>query len=313
MPPFHPDPAKEGPAVPDIDPDRVRFLFGQGAPGRADFICREIATRMFERLDYIRIAPTVILDAGCGAGDDARALGARFPAAPVLALDLAAAASTATRRGDWLRRWLRKLPGTAGRAPLRLGGDLGALPVANASLEMIWSNLALHWHPAPHTVFPEWRRALRTNGLVLFSAFGPDTLKEVRDAFVLADPGAAATTHVAAFTDMHDYGDMLVEAGFATPVMDAERLTLTYGSAAALWDDVRALGGNAATARRHGLLGKQLHRRLVAALEAGRTADGRYRLSFEIVYGHAWKGQPRTTAAGEAIVRLERRPRPGGV
>lgn len=296
--------------MPDIDPVRVRRLFARAAPRQADFICREIATRLFERLDYIRITPAAILDAGAGAGADALALATRFPAAPVLALDLVARRQDAGGGRDWLRRWLPAGMLRPGRgAPLRVAGDLGALPLAGGSLDLIWSNLALHWHAAPHTVFPEWRRALRVNGLVLFSTFGPDTLKEVREAFALADPGAAATTHVAAFTDMHDYGDMLVEAGFATPVMDAERLTLTYRSADDLWSDVRALGGNAALQRRHGLLGRAARQRLNEALALGRDADGRYALTFEIVYGHAWKGQARTTAAGEAIVRLERRPR----
>lgn len=298
--------------MPDIDVARVRRLFDRSEARRGDFILREISSRLFERLEYIRLDARAVLDAGCGSGADAALLSGRFPDARLLAVDHAphrlGAGAIDTRAGlpRWLGRWMR--PSGA----LKLAADLGALPLAPASLDLIWSSLALHWHPAPHTVFPEWRRVLRTHGLLLFSAFGPDTLKEVREAFALADPGAAPTAHVAAFTDMHDYGDMLVAAGFATPVMDAERLTLTYSSAASLWDDVRALGGNAAGARRHGLLGRQARRRLDAALDARRDADGRYQLSFEIIYGHAWKGEARTTAAGETIVRLERGPRPPG-
>jgi len=290
--------------LPDIDPARVRLLFERAGPARADFILREIATRMFERLDYIRVTPNLVLDAGCGGGADLIALRARYAGARVVGVDLGLPSGQRLRPG-WLARWL----GRGTPAAELIQADLGALPVAAGSLDLLWSNLALHWHPAPHAVFPEWRRALRVDGLLLFSTFGPDTLQEVRAAFAAADPAAAPTAHVAAFTDMHDYGDMLVESGFATPVMDVERLTLTYQTADALWADVRALGGNAATTRRRGLMGKAARDRLDEALAATCDADGRYRLTFEIIYGHAWKGQPRTTAAGEAIVRLERRPR----
>lgn len=308
----------------DIDPLRVRRIFAgrprnvgrhAGFPGdfNADFILREISGRMFDRLDYIKLEAQRVLDAGCGTGADLELLARRFPAAQVLGLDVVPGRlprqSGASGLGGVLRNAWRDIARKV--APYRSGtallaADYGALPLANSTLDLIWSNLALHWHAAPHTVLPEWRRALKVNGLVLFSAFGPDTLKEVRAAFTAADPGAAPAAHVASFTDLHDFGDMLVAAGFATPVMDAERLTLTYADAASLWKDVRALGGNASPQRRRGLMGRAALRRLDEALAASRDDTGRYRLSFEIIYGHAWKPPPRTLADGSAIIRFER-------
>ncbi len=291
----------------DIDRERVRWLFARPGVTGGDFILREISARMFERLDYIKLDAKRVLDAGCGAGADLEVLAKRFPRARLTGLDQRTPAAVDTSRSPTQR--LRQLLRSTTR-PERLVADLGVLPLANASVDLIWSNLALHWHPAPHTVFPEWRRCLQVNGLVLFSVFGPDTLKEVRDAFALADPRGAATAHVPAFTDLHDYGDMLVAAGFATPVMDAERLTLTYSNTTALWKDVRGLGGNPAAQRRRGLMGKAMAARLAKALEACRGPDGLYRLSFEIVYGHAWNPPVATVADGRSVIHFDPRQRP---
>jgi malonyl-CoA O-methyltransferase len=199
--------------------------------------------------------------------------------------------------GSPLTRWLWR---TA--APVVVA-DFAALPFAAGSIDVLWSNLALHWTSTPHRVLPEWGRVVATGGLVAFSAFGPDTLREVGDAFGAVDH----RRHVVPFTDMHDYGDMLVASGFTSPVVDAERLTLTYSSAETLWRDVRALGGNALVDRARGLSGRRFGDAVRRGLESTRDADGRYRLTFELIYAHAWKAQPRTTSRGETIVRLERR------
>jgi malonyl-CoA O-methyltransferase len=165
----------------------------------------------------------------------------------------------------------------------------------------VWSNLAVHWHPQPDRVFAEWRRVLRQDGLLMFSCFGPDTFKELRVAFAAAD----SEPHVLPFVDMHDFGDMLVNAGFATPVMDMETLTVTYGSVDKLMADVRACGGNPLDTRGRGLLGRAAWQRVVDALEQRRSADGKIPLTFEIVYGHAFRPVPRATASGEAIIRFD--------
>jgi malonyl-CoA O-methyltransferase len=181
-----------------------------------------------------------------------------------------------------------------------LCGDFGNLPFGPNSVDLVWSNLALHWHPQPDRVFAEWRRVLKVEGLLMFSNFGPDSLRELRAAFAEVDEHP----RVLPFVDMHDFGDQLVEAGFSTPVMDMEVITVTYDTAPALLADVRALGGNPLATRQRGLMGRSGGQRLQAALERGRRADGKLALTFEVIYGHAFRPAPRVTAAGEAIVRF---------
>ena len=184
-----------------------------------------------------------------------------------------------------------------------LCGDFGSLPFGPNSMDIVWSNLALHWHPQPDKVFAEWRRVLRVDGLLMFSSFGPDTFKELRAAFAAMDE----TPHALPFVDMHDFGDQLVEAGFSTPVMDMERITVTYDTAQALLADVRAIGGNPLATRRRGLVGRAAWQRMLGALEQQRGHDGKLGLTFEVIYGHAFRPAPRATAAGEAIVRFQPR------
>ncbi|MDB5755796.1 MAG: SAM-dependent methyltransferase [Massilia sp.] len=290
-----------------IDLARVRRLFAwpdKVAP--SDFLRREIASRMHDRLDLVRIAPHRVLDAGCGAGADLALLQKDYPAAQVIGIDASAAMARAARAPvssmKSLNRMLsRLLPAKAGIDVL--AGDFGALPFGPNSLDLVWSNLALHWHPQPDRVFAEWRRVLRVDGLLMFSNFGPDTMRELRAAFAEVDEHP----HVLPFVDMHDFGDQLVEVGFSTPVMDMEAITVTYDTARALLADARALGGNPLATRARGLMGRAAGRRLEAALERGRRADGKLALSFEVIYGHAFRPAPRVTAAGEAIVRFQPR------
>lgn len=180
-------------------------------------------------------------------------------------------------------------------------GDFARLPLAPQAVDLVWSNLALHWHPSPDQVIAEWRRVIAVDGLLMFSCFGPDTLKELRLASDAADPAA----RVLPFVDMHDYGDMLVAAGFAAPVMDMETITVTYTDADKLLADVRALGGNPLMTRRSGLTGKSCWQRLRDQIERQRRQDGTIALTFEVIYGHAFRPAPKVTARGESIVRLD--------
>lgn len=285
-----------------IELARVRRLFAR--PSRiagSDFLRREIASRMHERLGLVKIAPQRVLDAGCGAGADLALLQADYPAAQIVGIDAAAENAAAAKTPGGRSLLSRLLPAKDGIDVL--AGNFADLPFGPNSLDLVWSNLALHWHPQPDCVFAEWRRVLRVEGLLMFSTFGPDTLRELRAAFAEVDDGS----HVLPFVDMHDFGDQLVEAGFSTPVMDMEAITVTYDSAQALLADVRALGGNPLATRRRGLLGRGAGQRLQAALERGRRADGKLALTFEVIYGHAFRPAPRVTAAGEAIVHF--RPR----
>ena len=178
--------------------------------------------------------------------------------------------------------------------------DGARLPIADDAVDLLYSNLMLHWHPTPHVVFPEWKRVLRVDGLLMFSCFGPDTLDELRAAVADALPHARPMP----FVDMHDFGDMMVASGFATPVMDVERLTLTFaGPARAAARSARARRQPARRPRRRrcrpgGRRGACWRRSLTAA-----NADGRIPLTFEIAYGHAWKPAPR--AAGVSSVSVE--------
>ena len=294
-----------------IDLDRVRTLFSR--PERvlaSDFLRREIAQRMHERLELVKITPQRVLDAGCGPGADLAVLQKNYPAAQILGVDgspaMLQAAQAPVPKLAALNQFLtRFLPGKAGID--LLCADFADLPLAPSSVDLVWSNLALHWHPQPDRVFTEWRRVVRAHGLVMFSCFGPDTFKEVREAFAEAD----LAPHALPFVDMHDFGDLLVETGFSTPVLEMEALTVTYPTAQALLADVRAWGGNPLTTRGKGLLGKAAWRRMLSALERFRRADGTLGLSYEVVYGHAFRPVPRVTAAGEAIIRfdLPRKPR----
>jgi len=294
---------------------RVRELFR--APERvaqADFLRREVAARMHERLMLIKATPERVLDAGCGTGADLVHLQQRYPSAQVIGLDgvpamLAAAARREEQAASAVQRLLHRLapaalrPGVPGAA--LVCSDFARLPLAAGSVDMLWSNLALHWHPHPDMVFSEWRRVLRVEGLLMFSGFGPSTFKEVRAAFSVLDDAP----HTLSFVDMHDLGDMLIHGGFSTPVMDMETITITYDSTARLLAELRAWGGNPLSTRRRGLIGRRAWQRVLDAFEVQRGADGKLHLTCEVVYGHAFRPAPRVTAAGESIVRFDP-PRP---
>jgi malonyl-CoA O-methyltransferase len=226
----------------------------------------EVAARMLERLDYMRLAPQRILDAG--SGPPRRELQRRYPQALAVALDFSLA--MLAQRSFWNR---------FSAQPLRLCGDLQRIPLAEGSVDLVWSNMALHWLDDPLPAFREFRRVLAPNGLVMFSTLGPDSLKELR--------AAAGANRVHAFIDMHDLGDMLLAAGLAGPVMDMELLTFEYAHADRLLEDLRASGQTSArTDRPRGLAGRAFNARL------RRTLGEQPRATFEVVYGHAWQGAP---------------------
>lgn len=298
-----------------IDQAIVRRLFArtQRVAG-SDFLRREIAGRMREKLELVKIQPERVLDAGCGEGADLLQLQQHYPGAQILGIDaspqmLAAAMdgrlAAQSAVGKLLSRWAPAMLKRAQNDRLACA-DFARLPLASNAVDLIWSNLALHWHPQPDLVFAEWRRVLRTDGLLMFSCFGPDTLMELCQAFA----GIDDAPHTLPFVDMHDFGDMLVHAGFSTPVMDMEKLTLTYDTLDKLLADVKALGGNPLLSRRTSLLGRAGWQRVRNALEATRGADGRIPLTLEVVYGHAFRPLPKKLASGESIIRLDLHKKP---
>ncbi|MBM3384584.1 MAG: methyltransferase domain-containing protein [Betaproteobacteria bacterium] len=279
--------------MPEVDPRAVRRRFERAAPTypAASRLEAEVGGRMLERLDYVNLAPRRILEAGCGRGRESVALLKRYPGTALLELDFAL---PMLRRE---RSWLGRLRGRAGAA--QLCGDFTRLPLAAASVDLVWSNMALHWAADPPAALREFARVLAADGLLLFSTLGPDTLAELRAA-----AGAARVHH---FADMHDVGDALLAAGFSAPVMDVERLTMTYPDGEALLADLRASGQTcAAPGRSRGLAGRGLRSALSAALQA-RMRDGRLPVTFEVVYGHAWKGVPRERTEGRIMVQFRNR------
>ncbi len=280
----------------------VRRSFDQAAGGydAAAVLQHEVAVRLDERLDLMRIQPQRILDLGSGTGFAAPALSRRFPRAERVALDLAPAMLGQERGQRGLRqRWL-------GPATHFVCGDMHALPLAEASVDLVWSNLALQWTDDPLTAFRECRRVLRPEGLFLFASFGPDTLNELRSTFAEVD----AHPHVNRFVDMHELGDGLMATGFASPVMEMEQITLTYADLKAVLRDLKAMGAHTVLERdQFGLMGRARWQALAAAYAHFTHVDGRLPATFEIVYGHAWASTPQRPKhpQGEAVINWKPR------
>jgi len=295
-----------------LEPAHVIRQFARRAPlDKAQFLYGEIAQRMLQRLSYIKVQPHAVMDAGCGAGHALEPLRARYANIDYTGIDAcppqirAAIDRYATRPSLWQK--LRNKPTQAARFLVADMADTGQPP---ESQDLVWSNMALHWHHRPHEVLAEWRRVLKTGGLAMFSCLGPGSLKELRQA--LAEAGIK--TAVPQFVDMHDFGDLLLEQGFADPVMDQEVITLTYRNADKLLEDLRVLGGNPSLGRTPGLVGRGWRGRLLDALEKQRHLDGTIHLSLEVAYGHAWRAASRRVSSGETRISIDsigRRPPDG--
>ncbi len=280
----------------DIDKKAVRRAFSKAALhyDAAAVLQHEVCIRMLERLDYMKLKPATVLDLGSGTGWGTRQLGERYPAAQLVALDIAMGMLQAARgSSSW---WSRLF---AGNARKYVCADMEALPVKAQSMDMVWSNLALQWCNDLPATLAALQRVLKVDGLLMFSTFGPDTLKELRSAF----NGVDSHNHLNRFADMHDIGDMLVAGGFADPVMDMEYITLTYNDVKAVMQDLRSIGAHNTTAGRGtGLMGKNAWNRVLQNYE-GLRRDGKLPATFEVIYGHAWKPQPKKIADGRTIIK----------
>ncbi|MBM4226549.1 MAG: malonyl-ACP O-methyltransferase BioC [Gammaproteobacteria bacterium] len=235
---------------------------------------REVAARLLARLDLMQLTPEVILDLGAGTGDSARALEARYPKATIILLD--AVRQMLAKARSRRRRWFSR--------SRYLCADAAATGLKDQSIDLIHSNLALHWCTDPDAVLAECRRILKPRGLLIFSTVGPSTLQELRAAWASLDD----SPHVHLFMDMHDIGDALIRAGFASPVMERDNLCVTYRDLAGLFADLRATGAvNSHPGRHKGLRGSGQQRALAAAYETHRR-NGLLPATYEIVMGHAW-------------------------
>lgn len=308
----------------DLDRSAVRRQFDRRAagPGPADFLLREVERRMLERLEWVRLEPARVLDVGCGLGDGLRRLRGRWPGSEAIGVDLSparVARAAAIDRpppagsvfGGWTRSLARRVTGrpdpSIGDGPLAryVAGDAHRLPIASEAVDLVWSNLAFHWFDDAPTAIGEWYRVLRPGGLLAFSAFGVDAFAVLREAGVPTP----------SLPDLHDIGDALLAAGFAEPVMDSERLTVTWSDPGRLLAELRDLGGDARRGRARGLATPRARGRALEALAArlrGADPTAPMAVGVELVYGHAWIGErkrPSTSSDGWAPIEIHPRRR----
>lgn len=259
----------------NIDKRQARNSFSKAASSYDEVavLQREMGQRLLDRLELMLVEPKVILDVGCGTGVATMELAKRYRKAQVVALDFAIPMLRETRkRGSWLRR------------PRCLCGDLEQLPLADNSVDLIYSNAAIQWSNDLDHTFSEFMRVLRPGGVLAFTNFGPDTLKELRMAWADVDGGS----HVGQFVDMHDMGDALLNSSFVEPVLDVDRMSLTYDRVDGLMRDLKTLGANNVNQdRSRGLTGRKRMAAMREAYEQFRR-DGKLPASYEVIYGHAW-------------------------
>ena len=255
----------------------------------------EVARRMAQRLPVIRLRPERVIDWGAFLGASGAVLARAYPRAERLAVEPDAErrdATAAALRARWWspRHWLG--------APLQVAC---ADQVAKGSGQLLWSNMGLHGVIDPQAEMLAWHRALQVDGFLMFSTLGPGTLRELDRLYA----GQGWPLPMAPLVDMHDLGDMLVQAGFADPVMDQEIITLTWPTAQALLDELRQLGGNVDPRRWQALRTPRWRARLLELLSARAGPDGRIGLEFELVYGHAFRPAPRPRVAALTEVPLD--------
>jgi malonyl-CoA O-methyltransferase len=293
-----------------LDDDRVRRAFSRAAPGydAIALLQHEVETRLLERLDQLTAHPARVLDVGAGPGRASAAMRKRFPQAEVIALDLALPMlREAKSRAGWWKPFRR------------VCGDARALPLADQSVDLVFSSLCLQWCEDLVVVFDEFRRVLRPGGWVLFSTFGPDTLTELRQSWAAVDQDP----HVNVFLDMHDVGDRLLASGFRDPMLDVDHYTLRYSDPKLLMRELKGIGaGNADRDRSRGLTGKGRLAGMLAAYERFRGEDGRVPATYEVITAQALApeaGQPRRSGGTDIAsvsldtlrAQLKARRRPG--
>lgn len=253
----------------------------------------EIGLRLFERLQYLKMAPKRILDLGCGPGTFSRELAVLYPKAQIIGLDLAHGMLVeAKKKHRWRRKW-----------PL-VTADMSHMPFASGLFDLVFANQVIHWGDSLPHVFREINRVMKANGCLMFTTLGPDTFKELK----LAWSGANQFAHVNEFADMHDIGDHLMAEHFLEPVVDMELLSVHYATLSDLVGALKSQGvKNINPGRNHGLTGLRSWKKFEQNYSDLQTASGKYPLTYEVVYGHAWKGEQRKTDRGtETFIPLSK-------
>ena len=283
-------------SAPLFDAKQVRRAFSRSAASydAAAQLQHAVEARLLESLDYLddpalqREPPQRVLNLGCGTGRASIAMQKRWPKAQIVSLDLALpmlrqARGTSARSMGWLSN-------PFARKPAQVCADARALPLAEASVDVLFSNLCVQWVEDLDALFAGFRRVLKPNGLLLVSTFGPETLWELRDAFAHAD----AAPHVSPFADIAGFGDALVRAGFRQPVLDREEETTHYPDLPALMRELRAIGAtNALASRRHTLTGRSRFATAASAYETHRDAQG-LPATWETITAMAWAPEAGT-------------------
>jgi malonyl-CoA O-methyltransferase len=269
--------------------NEIRNAFDSHAASYEQYatIQREVGLRLFERLDYLKMCPRTILDLGCGTGLFSRMLAKKYPKAQVVSLDLSFNMLLETQRKQrWRNRW-----------PL-VNANMVKLPFVTGAFDLVFSNQTVHWESPVSNVLRELSRVMNNEGCLLFSTLGPDTFKELVHAWSLVD----AYAHTNQFMDMHDLGDALMKELFLDPVVDQEHLTAHYASLTELLTSLKKQGvRNINSGRNPGLTGKKARSDFVQVYEAHRTPDGKYPLTYEVVYAQAWKGTQRRLEQGSEV------------
>jgi len=302
--PHEPSALSDAPEALDLAEVRRAFDRAAASYDAHAVLQRVVCDRLLERLDFMALQPGRVLDVGCGTGYGLAHLRARYAEAGMCALDVAPAMLAAARarlpQAGWAQRALARWSSRPAATPHWLCADMERLPLAPNSMNLLWSSLALQWAQDLEATLKGFHQVLAPGGLLMFATFGPDTLKELRTAFAAVDDAP----HVNRFTDLHDIGDMLINAGFSSPVMEMEMLTLTYADLKSLMRDLKCIGAhNAAASRRRGLLGKASWARLEQAYESHRL-EGRLPASFEVIYGHAWAGDKTKREDGRQVIQF---------
>lgn len=279
----------------EVDRSAVRAAFNRAAEGyeKAAVLQGRVRDELLERLNLVKLEPLIIVDIGCGPGRAAKELARRYRGTRVIALDLAENMLAAISRGRWFASRTRVYPVCA---------DAVMLPLHERSAELVFCNLMLQWCNDFDAVIAEFLRVLRPGGLLNFTTFGPDTLKELRAAWSEVD----GYTHVNQFMDMHDIGDALLRVGLADPVIDVEYYTLTYKDILDLMRDLKRIGAhNVTLGRRRGIMGRKRLTALQSSYERFRQA-GRLPATYEVIFGQAWAPRlgARPIEGGDAEVRI---------
>jgi malonyl-CoA O-methyltransferase len=278
-----------------IDKSKMRKSFDSAAKTyeKTAVLQSEVADRILQRMDYIKIQPDRILDVGAGTGRMSRAFKKRYHPAQVIALDIAHGMLLQAKNSNGLFKKLQFVE-----------ADAESLPFAENSFDLIVSNMTLQWCQQTDMAFQQWRNVLKPNGLLMFTTLGPDTLKELRQSWRAVDD----LPHVNDFIDMHDIGDALMRSGFSEPVMDVEYMTLTYDKVTQLLKDLKDIGAhNVLQERSKGLTGKKVIKSLENAYEEFRHND-LLPATYEVIYGHAWildKNEMNDDSALESYVSVD--------